>query len=421
MQCDHCGSFRLTFVRHLVNVDKFTCRNCGKSTFFAPIWEEVWEEPPQEQVQTTEEAKGKKEPKKPKEPKPPKIRVERPIRERVYRERVPRVRVPRNRPPRPLKPSRVAIAPPRSYVIFNHQDKGSAYVKAMEGKYNHLFDGDFYAGLGFVMTDSDIMGRQVRLERFRELGTRAFFLIPHTARPNLVNDVEPGWPHTTAQFVVSQGHVDVIRAYGYDKPLHPVGWTLTPIRKFKPRKEPRNVLFAPIHPRCSKVDQDVNREVFQKLFKLAKSDDIILTVRFIKNLYDSGLETVRHPNVIYATGQMSNGDGSQMEQMEKADLVISHQTFAWKAVALGIPTLMMAERCLPIHIEPRGGGVRYAKNWEKYVDLIAYPLDILEYDDTLGLMRRAVVCDEPIRDWKRRMIGQPFRKDRFLNALESYL
>jgi len=373
MKCQHCNSFRLQFIRHLANVEKYQCRDCHRNSFF----------PLEKSVTRAAGAESRR----------------------------------RYRP----NGFRASPAPLNSYVIFNHQEKGNAFLKALEGKYNCLPDGDFYTGLDFLMTDSDIMGRQARLDKFRELGTRAFFLIPHTARPNLVNDIEPGWPHTTAQFVVSEGHAEVIRAYGYDKPLHPVGWTLTPIRKFRPRKEPRNVLFAPIHPRCSKIDQDVNRETFQRLLKLAKSDDIILTVRFIKNLHDSGLETVQHPNVIYTAGWMSNGDGSQMEQMVKADLVIGHQTFPWKAVALGIPTLMMGEYCLPTHIEPRKGGVRFAKHWKDYVSLVAFPLDILETNDVLGLMRRAVACDNEIKDWKRRMIGWPFRKDRFIKAIENYL
>lgn len=374
MRCKYCGSFKLLFIRRLANVDKYKCRDCNRSMHI-PF--------PLESIVT------------------------------------PRV----SRPQRQRSPNgvRASPAPPCSYVMFNHQEKGNAFVNALNGKYTRLFDGEFYSGLDFMLTDSDIMGRQYRLDCFRALKIKAVFLIPHTARPNLVNDIEPGWPHLTAQFVVSQGHVDVIRAYGYDKPLHPVGWTLTPIRAFKPRKEPRNVLFAPIHPRCSKVDQDVNRETFARLLKLAKADDIVLTVRFIKNLYDSGLETVRHPNVIYATGLMSNGDNSQMEQMEKADLVIGHQTFAWKAVALGIPTLMMGERCLPTHIEPRTGKVRFAKNWNLYKELIAFPLDILETDDILGLMRKAVCYDDDIKDWKRRMIGHPFRPKRFVEIVENYL
>jgi hypothetical protein len=109
------------------------------------------------------------------------------------------------------------------------------------------------------------------------------------------------------------------------------------------------------------------------------------------------------------------------EQIDNVDVVIGHQTFAWLAVARGVPTVMMAERDLPTHVQPRTKPIQFVKHWYKYVDLIAYPLDILECTDTLGLLRRVVTTDEDIRDWRRRMIGYPFRPDRFLGALEKYL
>jgi|GEM_PF-1672555 len=375
MNCRHCNSDRIIFVKRMRNVDKYNCRKCNRNTFF-PI------------------------PKNERNP--------------------PRTGSGYNR--RRYAHIPVHIAPPNSFVCFNHQDKGNAYVRALQGVgYNKLENRDFQKGLEIVLTDSDIMGRKAALNKMRNLGAKTTFLIPHTARPNLVNDIEDGWEHTTAQFVVSRGHKEIMESYGFDKPIHPVGWTLCQIRKFKPRKEPRNVLFAPIHPRCSKVDQDVNAETFKRLEKLARSDDIILTVRYIKNLWDSGLKQVNHPNIRYVPGYMGQEDATQLQQLNEADVSVGHQTFAWKSVSYGIPTVMMAERSLPTHIQKRGGSVQYARNWNKYVDLLAYPLDILETDDTLGLLRRAVSSDEEIKDWRRRMIGYPFRAKRFIEIVKSYL
>ena len=306
------------------------------------------------------------------------------------------------------------------FMCFNHQHKAERYLDALNhgGDYLELdFDGTYKAKLvRFVLTDTDILGRRNKLESMRRSGIGRFFIYPHAARPNLVNDIIREWAHVSAHFVVSQGHADVMRQFGYSRPLVPVGWSLCPIRKFEPRPYPRKVLFAPIHPRCSPVDQDVNRETFKRLERLARAGDIELTVRFIRSLPDSGLEKVEHPNIRYTVGTMNQGYG----QIDGADVVVGHQTIAWLAVARGMRTVMMAED-MPTHIQLRNRPVQWVKNWKKYEDLLCYPLDILATPDTLGLLQRAVASDDDIADWRRRMIGSPFRRDRFLKKLEELL
>lgn len=309
------------------------------------------------------------------------------------------------------------VAPRNSFVFYNHQQKGKAYLDALlSNGFNHL-DASWYRDLSMVFTDSDILGKKHILAKYKQYGNKCTFVIPHTARPNIVNDVSPGWEHTTAYFCVTKYHAEVMRTYGIDKPIHPVGWSLCPIKPYKPRKTPRNVLFAPIHPRCSKIDQDVNLATFKRLEKLAKSDDIVLTVRFIKSLEQSGLQKIEHPNIRYTVGYMNQA----YKQIDEADVVVGHQTFPWLAVARGVPTLMMAERDLITHIEPRGTQPQFARHWKDYVDLIAYPLDILCYDDTLKLLNTAIKRNCAVEDWRKRMIGTPFRKDRFIAAIQKYL
>lgn len=310
-------------------------------------------------------------------------------------------------------------ANPKGFVVFNHQGKGDAYVNALRNAgYKELAKNPNLKRLPIILTDSDILGRKVHLDRYHRGGAKAVFVIPHTARPNIVNDVVDGWEHTTAQFVAARGHIDVMRAYGYDKPIHATGWTLCPLKRFKPAKtkKPR-VLFGPIHPRCSEIDKQVNRETFERLFKLAKQDAITLTVRFIRSLKDSGLDTVKHPNVHYTNGWMNQA----YDEIDIHDLIVGHQTFAWLGVARGKPTLMMAERTLKTHIEPRRRPILYARHWDSYVDLLAYPLDILEEEDTWGLIQRACQSDDEIKDWRRRMIGSEFRPKSFIEFVQKYI
>jgi hypothetical protein len=311
----------------------------------------------------------------------------------------------------------------REYLFWNHHLKGNMYLQALfRDGYRRSGNYAVAKKLDFIMTDQGVLARVHQLQDFYEVGTRRFFVYPHTSRPNLVADVVPEWEHITAQFVVSEEHAEVMRMYGYSKPLHAVGWSLCPIEKFRPRPEPRKVLFAPIHPRCAEIDKKANRETFKRLLKLARDDRIDLTVRYIKELSGAGLEFVQHPNVHYFQGDMGDYN-SQIEQIDETDWVVSHQTFAWMAVARGTPTVMMAED-MPTHVQLMyQDTVEFAQNWDKYHHLIAYPLDILacKPKDVWKLLQRAASCDEEIRDWKRRMIGEMFDGEKFMKILEGYL
>ena len=377
--CDYCGERRLFFVRRMTNVDKYLCKACKRPNYFS-----------------IRDSQGNMIPNPP---------------SRVSRGAGAR-RVQRNAP----------IVERDSFVCYNHQSKGVAYVDALTKltKYKYIDTAGeippYFRELSFVLTDSDILGRSHRLKAHKRHGAKGIFLIPHTARPNIVNDISGGCPDTTAQFVVSQGHIDVIRRYGYTKPMHAVGWSLCPIKEFKPRQAPRNIVFAPIHPRCSEIDKQANRDTFERLRKLAVNDTIKLTVRFINSLALSGLERVEHENITYVPGRM-NQDYSQIDE---ADVVVAHQTYAWLAVARGVPTVMMAED-MPTHIEPRGKPVQYARNWDKYKDLLMYPLDILATKDTLGLLTRATKSDKEISDWRSRMIGEPFDGKKFVDIIAGYV
>lgn len=364
MRCQYCNWPMTRLKKKMTNVYKFWCPRC-KKTFFTPIGKD-------DAILTTQ----------------------------------------------PKRYQRVMHIPRDGYLVFNHQNKGGAFVRALKDTdFKYCEDRHDFNRILFVLTDNDIMGRARHLDRLRQNGTKAFFVIPHTARPNLVNDILPWWQHTTAQFVAAEGHIPIMRAYGYDKPLHVIGWNLCPIKPFTPRRSPRSVLYAPIHPRCADVDREVNRRAFEVLKRLAIADDIELTVRYIGSLYESGLKQVQHPNITYTMGSMDQS----YDQIDSADVVIGHQTIAYIAVARGVPTVMMAERTLPTHIQRRGGEVQFAQHWNEYVDLLAYPYDLLETDDPLGLLNRAVKSDADIADWRRRLIGTQFRKDRFLNHLQKYL
>lgn len=304
----------------------------------------------------------------------------------------------------------------KGYMVFNHQGKVNKILEAIDTEYIGLDCHSNFRGVYFVLTDTDVLARRDKLEQMRKRGVGRFFVYPHSARPDLVNDIYTEWPFVTAHFVVSKGHVEIMEAFGYSRPLVPIGWTLCPIRKFKPRPEPKNILFAPIHPRCSEIDQQVNQSTFNRLEKLAKAGHINLTVRFINDLSRSGLKRIEHPNIHYTAGHMNQ----MYEQIDNADVVVAHQTFLYLAVARGVPSVSMATD-MPTHVQLRNKPVLWARNWKLYEHLVAYPHDILQTPDVLSLLERVVQCDEDIVNWRKRMIGSPFVKSAFLKKLKRFL
>jgi len=314
------------------------------------------------------------------------------------------------------------------FVVKPHQNKEAAYVRALAGKYQVV---DYrkvrsYKDLLFGLFDNDIGHRQYHLARLHRAGAKTF-VYPHTARPMLYWDWghEP-WPYTSCLFAQGVGHEMVLRRYGYELPVEVTGWTYSEIKPFKPVKKVENVLFGPIHP-CgvglawlSKIDLDYNRRVHAALVGWCRDNGAHLTVRYIHELANNGIEPEK--DVTYVRGKKEQTDS--FKQIESADLVVGHQTFAYLAVALGKPTLMFGE-----DTPPRDGindkTLVFVRSWEKYADLMIYPLDALSGNGSMTslgqLIETATTTDIPIAQWRERFIGKPFEPGYFVERLESYL
>ena len=315
------------------------------------------------------------------------------------------------------------IAENGEFVAFNHQNKGNAFIRALwDQGYRRVGNPRRARKVDFVLTDHATNSRRGWLDDFAREGVDNFFVYPHTARPNLVNDILPEWPGVTAHFVAAPGHVDVMRAYGYEKPLHVTGWSLCPIMPFRGNGSYRNVLFTPIHERCAEVDRRANQLAFERLMGLVEAGKIHLTVRYYRaeggsGLAGSGLERYAHPEITY--WEIDNLE-PDWEQIDDADVVVAHQTYAWMAVARGAPMVMFGQDICP-HLVPKSDQDVCAKNWSLYRHLLAYPHDLTGERSTLELLERAAADDSEIVDWRQRMIGEPFDAGAVVSAVEGYL
>jgi len=300
-----------------------------------------------------------------------------------------------------------------------HQTKGAAFANALESAGWERTRRISEAMI--ILSDTDIPTRAKTLDIYHRKGKK-IFLYPHTARASLFHDFEgftQSFPHTTSEFVVAPGHAEILRAIGIKHPLDAVGWSMCPMREFQPRVQYRKVLFAPIHPNADNslcdVDKKINRDVLSLLITLVRSGDIDLTVRYVRDLDKNGLWT--EPGVTYFKGELD----LSYEQIDAADIVIAHQTFAYLSIARGVPTIMMGEDISPRVGSPIRGDFRFALTWDKYKHLLIYPYDILAESDTLALFRRAIASDAEITDWHRRLIGEPFDGKKFAAIVEGRL
>ena len=307
---------------------------------------------------------------------------------------------------------------PKIYTLGHHQNKENAFADALrvrgwrECHYIHS------QNVKFGLFDADWRPRDIE-----KLNGRPYFLYPHAARPMVQYDgcVTPR-QDCKAMFVSAPAGVHLMQVIGYPCEVVEVGWSLCPIKRFWPRALAQRILFAPIHPNgngwLSQVDKRLNLETYRKLVRYAESHGSELVVRFCRNIIDNGLGDAiaeAHPNVIW---KQANPDGSTGDILN-ADVVVSHQTFAYMSVALGVPTVMMGE-----DVPPRSGnsdkGFCYVEHWDSYKDYMMFPLDILS-GDAEKIIDTAISTDEPIKEWRDRFIGQPFDGKKFVDAIEERL
>jgi hypothetical protein len=307
---------------------------------------------------------------------------------------------------------------PRSDHIFiyvGHQGKERAYVKALQAAgYKAQTIERIHAR--FALFDLDVNLRCQILDRLHGRGIPVF-IYPHSARPMVQWDgLHPIWPHTKCTFVIAPGHVEVMQRFGYPIPMEIAGWTYCEQKPFKPVREVKRILFGPIHPSASgwvaDVDRDLNQRTFKALWDYAQESGASLIVRHIKALELSGLKHI--PGVNYIQGKPD----LTIDEIDAADIVIGHQTFAYLALARGKPVLMMGEDIPPRTVVH--GAVAYVKSWEKYADLLAYPLDILA-GDAAEMIAKACKRNTAVAAWYKKFIGEPFDGSAFVKKLENYI
>jgi len=308
---------------------------------------------------------------------------------------------------------------PKIFKMSHHQNKGKAFRDALVARGWHESQYRYSNHVLFGLFDADW-----RPDDIADLHGKPYFLYPHAARPMVQYDGSVT-PRTDcrAMFVSAPAGVYLMEKIGYPCEVVEVGWSLTPIKRFFPRATVERITFAPIHPNSNgylhAVDKTLNRRAYARLLDyVQKQEDVTVTVRFCRDINDNGLGEEYRRQDAGIIWKQANPDSST-DDITRADLVIAHQTFAYMAVALGVPTIMMGE-----DIAPRSGntdiGYSYSAHFEDYKDYLMFPLDILQ-GETDEVIRTAITGSEAVEDWKARFIGEPFRPDYFVDCIERRL
>lgn len=201
-------------------------------------------------------------------------------------------------------------------------------------------------------------------------------------------------PQTAAYLAQSPGEAEIMRSYGFPLEIHVTGWhycDVFPQRALPAR--PKRVLFAPIHPLANGFMQEAHRRANAAAFAnvLATSCPRHVSVRYLGDLEAAGLW--QEPGVEYHQGDPDNSTAD----IDQADAVVSSGTFAYLAIARGVPTVMYGQA------HPADGHsaetVRRTRSWEAYRDLWHYPIDTFE--------KLRTTPPEAVAAWREKFIGSP--------------
>ena len=308
------------------------------------------------------------------------------------------------------------------FYLSDHQGKGYPYAQAFEAAgWERAKNAAEEVQIALYDMDNSSNEKSFRrgLDMLNGRGVPVM-IYPHAARPNLFWDgMYPLWPHTKAFIAIAEGHREIMRMYGYPLPIEVCGWAMCELRDFQPveLRDSVNVLFAPIHPNHNgwlhPTYRAYNTIIFQKLLE---TPGIRLSVRHIMSLPLNGIWQV--PWVKYILGTTKPAT----ENIDEADVVISHQTFAFLAAARGKPMIMFGDDMRAIAANS-WDNMRWAAHYDDYRELLRYPLEA-EAARSGRAFRRMIeqACSEDCgAAWRERLIGKQFDPKCFVETVERYL
>ena len=295
--------------------------------------------------------------------------------------------------------------------ISDHQDKAEALRRAL-----------LNAGHEVVYTSPDIMlidfdgplAHYPRtIERAYEQGAD-IYLYSHGAMPLTCWDgIWTPSEQISGFFAQTPGQKAVMEAYNYPHPVHVIGWHYSEQRPFTPT-DGKRVLFAPWHPQGTGWLLDEGKEANRRIYEQLLTMPIELTVRHVLSLDKNNLWEAE--GVEYE--QSNKMLGEAIKSILAHDLIVGYGTFAYLAIALGKPTVMFGQNCVPYDgYNPET--LQYVKHWDTYRELMHYPHDVSRLSRHGFWFALKKACQEEATEWRRMFIGEQFDGAAFVALLEK--
>jgi hypothetical protein len=300
---------------------------------------------------------------------------------------------------------------PLMIFVADHQGKARRLAEAL-ARAGHLLVDKPPADLLLIDLDAPVFHYRRTIDFFKDQGATVL-LYPHGAgQPLLYDGLYEPYERVDGSLVIGPGQAELMRRLEYPKPTYSIGWALCEQAPFRPARDVREVLFAPMHPNGDGTLRDSMQEANAQTFARLLEGDWHVTVRHIGTLEQNALW--RADGVTYVEA----GFTPATEQIDAADVVVAADgTFPSLSIARGTPTVMYAQAAPP-GFGRNGDRPAKLRRPERYLDYIRYPFDV--FDGPLDeVVHAAARTEQPILDWKRRFIGDQFDEAAFAAQVEQ--
>ena len=307
----------------------------------------------------------------------------------------------------------------KKFYVIRNKDSADEFVSALlsagYSEVNKLEQADF------LLFECEHAGAtRERISRFLE--NHPGFIYPHTPYSYFSWDsiYEPA--PVACCFVVGDGAMMGMQAYGYPFRVEKIGWTGCQINEFRPTPGTR-LLFAPPHllgngkyPRPEQYDLVKNTAMF--LSRNLNWFESVVVSCAPQSIMASGLDPLIDGRVeweYFDAYQAKYPRKHALSLIWETDLVISSGTFGYISAATGTPTIMIGYRDWT-----PGTMSGIAKHYDLYRSHFAYPLTIeaMTIEEVMAVRTKR---NDAVEEWKRLNVGDPFDEDKFISIVREYV